>query len=308
MPTASTPCSWPPPNAGITGLLPLNFPARIGITFDCLSYGWHAFTLLSVVALVASLHSVTQEPAQPAHSSLRAWVGAAVLIVAAQIFCPVLAQYDLERGDLAATHGNATAAESYYRRAISLDSWYRLEPIVYQKIGALHAGAGDKRAPEALLATGLDMIARGLYVDGMYRLDQAEVTDDFDLKNVVLDQIASAGIEQGQTDYAKGAQGIAQSEWQHALGARPGWMATYYMLGRADQDLGRYQAAREYYILTQKMASPKVIRAMCMSAIGDTYYLAGNTSVARDYYIKSLAISYAQNLRGMKSLLDDYYK
>jgi len=283
-----------------------NLLDRLVAAYDCLSYGWLWFTVAAGVCLFSSFW-VTADRG-PLFSSLGAVYLLLGLIILAQIILPVIGQYDLWIGDRAAVADDLPRAERDYRQAIALDEWYRLQPTAYLKIGALHSSEGDHASPAARLYDGINLIDRKFYLEGMDQLTQASTADDRVLAALVRRKIADLSLTQALSFYSKGAQGEACLELKRALQNDPRQVAACYMLGKANADGSTMDQALDWYLKAQQRTNLPVLRAVCLSAMGDCYYKMGQVAKARDYYLESFKVDKNTNYRAAKSLIDDYYQ
>jgi tetratricopeptide (TPR) repeat protein len=296
-----------PPNYGVT-VAPSTATLfdRLGAAYACLSYGWVWFTVASGACLFSIFWMTTDRG--PLFSSLGSVYLVLGLILLVQISLPVIGQYDMWLGDRAAVADDLPNAEHHYQQAIALDEWYRLQPTAYLKIGALQSSEGDHTSPAACFYDGINLIDREFYLEGMDKLTQTSAADDRILAALVRQKIADLALVHAEAVYSKGAQGEACVELERALQNQPDQVAAYYMLGQAHADGFTMDQALDWYHKAEQQTQLPVLRAICLSAMGDCYYKMGQPAKARDYYLASSKMNENMNYRSEKSLIDDYYR
>ncbi len=272
----------------------------------CLSYGWMLFFFASLGAHFSAWRGFAEYQGTRKPLLRLGWIFALLLLL--QVAFPFVAQFEVAAGDHAAAQEKPKVAESYYRRAIANDEWYRLQPTLFLKIGQLRQSLGDDSSPTARLYLAQENAANGFYERAMDYLQSTDVSQDPSISHVLRTEIAQLATIQGEAFYQQAQFGAALHEWTLAYQAKPKQVAIYYMLGQVSFDLANYPEARQWYVLGKHQSGISVSQAVFLAGMADTYYHNGAPGTARAYYLKSFNVYYENNFRSIKSLVDDYFR
>jgi tetratricopeptide (TPR) repeat protein len=292
--------SEPSDTIGLKGLPADTVWQRFAASWYFMGFGWY-------VAVVCGLSAFLYGICRTLRTIDRLRIAGVMLclIGALAVACairPSLAHLAFVRGQEAESKGDLAKAIKNYREAIRLDSWYSINPDIYQRIGAIDQLFGRLDTFEYGIYYAELMISENNYPAAIAEYEKLVTTAgprSHFLKTRLFEIWNSYGIEL----YAAGAIGAACGAWQSVLELAPHHWLAVFCLSKAYFDTGRYQEAIDLIQeLVKGLADPE-LRANLHSNMGDAYTRLG------DYYHAHLAYRYSYfvdnilNWRALTSLV-----
>jgi tetratricopeptide (TPR) repeat protein len=291
------------------GDLPLpveGFSMRLVDGISALSSGWYFFMAGAIFCLIAALSRCRDWR----ELRVMAWLCpiAVVLAVGIQIWRPILAERAVATGVSAANRGQSGSALAHFREALALDQWNRLRPDLYERIGWIFQGTGQKDRPEYHLYRASQFEELREMIQAEDELDRAVANAGPELAEVVRREKSRVAEEYGKGLYSQGLLGEARKQLELAVAANPAPVAGYYLVGQCCYQASDYYAGIAYFTHGLSRTRQRTLIADLRTSIGDCYFKLGDVSTARSYYLASRAANDQWNYRALKSLTEDYYR
>jgi hypothetical protein len=218
---------------------------------------------------------------------------------------PTLGELCWDVGQRAEFGGHRDAAETWYRRALTLDEWNRRVPRVYARLGALAEAAHRVHSPEYHFYMGQRHMHQNDLNEALDEYSQAMTAAGPDLRRVTGNAYSQAAFAAANILYHTGPSSgdvpvkldmvspdaaLAAFYWQKAAQATESNLADTFMAARAFQDAGQYDRAAALLTQARGKAADPMILSNFFDAQGDVDYLRGDVSAARLDYLRAYAL------------------
>ena len=275
---------------------------RFVAALSFLGLGWYCLGFGSLLVAAYALARLPGERAVP-------WLALVCLPIGALTILslpPLLGQHYFDKASVARAAGLDEDAIAAYRKAMRWDSWHAEGIEVYNLIGQMERQAGiAEGSPERAINRAVDFQAASQYEPAIFELERAADAGGA-VALAARHEAARTRVDLGLACYHGGAIGPALINWQQALAEEPLVVYALPYLGRANYDLGRYEAALDAVSKLIKItADHDSFLANAYSLGADAYAKMGRDAEARRYYGLSLVIDPVENHWALTGLVGE---
>ena len=280
----------------------VTFSGRFMAAVSFLGLGWYCLGFGSLLVAVYGLGRLPGERTIPG----LAIVGLPLAALAILSLPPLIGQHYFDQGSVARAAGLDEDAIAAYRKAMKWDSWHAEGIEVYNLIGQMERQAGiAEGSPERAINRAVDFQAVSQYEPAIFELEHAAEAGGA-IGLAARHEAALTRVDLGLACYHGGAIGPAVTNWQLALAEDPFLVYALPYLGRANYDLGRYEAALDVVAKLIKInADHDSLLANAYSLGADAYAKMGRDEDARHYYALSLTIDPVENHWALTGLVGE---
>ncbi|MFQ5455642.1 MAG: tetratricopeptide repeat protein [Nitrospirota bacterium] len=297
--------SYLPLNAGVEPTF-LSYPAEGDIietlvaTLYFMSWGWY-LALIGGVILVFKALSFDRSIGKAVRymgMSIAILIGSSLFF----LFSPLMAEYELYKGDSYSGHGQYEEAYQMYINAVDIYPSLVLTKRYSNRIGALYYQLELTGKPEYHLYKGDLLFKEGKYLDAELEYQIAVKIGQEELKNLARKRFGWFYIRYGLKEYQNKRVNTAIVLWNKAIKMDSNQLQAYYYLGKGYYDISLYEQSIQEDIRFITYSVNPIFNANMYANIGDSYYNLGEYNRAREYYKRSLNLDRYDNYRIIKSL------
>ncbi len=261
--------------------------------------GWYVAAVAGLSLFAGGLRGLDRRPRKLAMATTCV---CAVVIGAAWLANPLLAQHAFVEAARAQAQGRFDEAVKGYRAAIALDSWQATGTSLYERIGAIDSISGRTSTPEYHLYHAEYLAREQRMPEAIAEYDVLAASKGR-LEEAARSRAIELATDYGLRLYADGAFGAAVAAWQGVLVREPTmWLAAFY-LSQGYFAVERYREAAELIERDIHYLNDPVFLGNLYSNTGDSETRLGRYGDAHLKYSSAYKMDFIKNPRAISSLI-----